>query len=153
MPHIITQQSFGFSFAMHSERRQSLQHSLDLALMRFITAILENNTTQVHIEIARMDFTHALLQQLDNAVLEFHSPVCRISSQPDGPLCVICSQALFSDPDSEPWTAPCAHIFHRHCLERFAGVRQCAVLELHCPVCRISFQPVLNVESSSGRGQ
>ena len=54
---------------MDSERRQMLQHSLDSAFMRFITAILEENTAQINIEIARMDFTYTLLQKLDEEEL------------------------------------------------------------------------------------
>ena len=64
-------------------------------------------------------------------------------------MCVICLQPLLDCPVSELWAAPCAHTFHRYCVESFAKVKQCTVPALSCPVCKISFKHVVDVKLSS----
>ena len=63
-------------------------------------------------------------------------------------MCVICLQPLLDCPVSELWAAPCAHIFHRYCVESFAKARQFTVPALSCPVCKISFKHVVDVKLS-----
>lgn len=62
-----------------------------------------------------------------------------------------CSVCLESPNDSNAFTTPCNHVFHRACLNQWFNTRQEANLPQSCPLCRRELAIVLNEMSDGDR--
>lgn len=74
--------------------------------------------------------------------------------------CAVCHQIMFLDDYDQLQWLPCAHVYHRDCIQTWADTRN-VTLELSCPVCKntnldvprfISFEETVAASTSSASG-
>ena len=49
--------------------------------------------------------------------------------------CAVCHQVVFLDDSGDAQWLPCAHVYHKECIETWASTRN-VTLELACPLCK-----------------
>ena len=55
--------------------------------------------------------------------------------EPKTATCLVCHQILFLDDEDQVQWLPCAHVYHKDCIEEWAATRN-VTLELSCPLCK-----------------